>query len=136
MRCKLLLPVLLSIAACNGMPFAGMFNGKSNTQQTSTSTTKTEETHTINGHPVDRNGNREDVEPAPAKKEVAASHGGKKRGATCHHNDECASEVCFTGYGDLGYCTQICDDDMSCPGFWECKHVGNAPQRICMQEKE
>lgn len=135
MRFKLLLPVLLSVAACSGLPFPGMFGGKSNTQQTSTSTSKTEETHTINGHPVDRDGNREDVE-APTQSKKAVAHAGKQRGATCHHNDECESEVCFTGRGDLGYCTQMCDDDFGCPGFWECKHVGNAPQRICMQEKD
>ena len=136
MRFKFLLPALMTVAACSGLPFAGMFGGKANTQQTSTSSSKTEETHTINGHPVDRNGNREDSEPLHSKQEPVAQNAGKKLGATCSHNDECASEVCFTGYGSLGYCSKMCDSFAQCPSFWECKNVGNAPQKICQQEKD
>jgi len=136
MRFRILVIVGLAIAACNlpGMP--AMFSGKSTTQQTSSATTTTSENHTINGHPVDRDGNREDVEPA--KKVVAEAPAGKKMGATCHKNAECSSEACLTGYGDLGYCTKICDSWSDCPSFWECKRPAklNAPQKICMQPKD
>jgi hypothetical protein len=134
MRFKLLVSVLVVAAACTGFQLPGFIGGKGSTQQTSATTNKTEETHTINGHPVDRNGNREDAEPR-ASKQVAAAPG-KAMGKTCHKNDECASEACYVGYGDLGYCTKMCDSWSDCPSFYECKKAANAPQRICMQGKD
>jgi len=119
------------------------FMGKSNTQSHESKTVATSETHTVNGHPVDKDGNYEDRDDddddAPKHKaNKKPSHGGADFGATCRENSDCASNTCYVGSGDIGYCTKICDGFSDCPFSWECTHegVGNAPQKICQQEKE
>lgn len=124
-----------ALAACvlPKMPF--LSTGGSH-KSSETRTVATSETHTVNGHPVDRAGNREDDDDdAPPPR---ASRGGAGFAATCRTNADCASSTCYVGAGDVGYCTKICDDFGDCPMSWECTHegVGNAPQKICQQEKE
>ena len=124
------------------MPFFSG-GGSSTSHSSETRTVATSETHTVNGHPVDRNGNREDVDEDDddrphAKASRKPARGGAGFGETCRYNTDCESNTCYVGAGDVGYCTKICDDFGDCPMSWECTHkgVGNAPQKICQQEKE
>jgi hypothetical protein len=118
------------------MPFTT--GGSSHT--TETQTVATSETHTVNGHPVDSHGNREDADDdddAPKHKANHKPHSaGGAVGATCRENSECESNTCYVGSGEIGYCTEICDSFADCPKFWDCTHegVGNAPQKICQQK--
>jgi hypothetical protein len=122
------------------LPF---LSSNSSSKSSESHTVATSETHTVNGHPVDRNGNREDV--ASEDDDDRGSRGGKGRhsgggefGATCRHNDDCASNSCYVGSGELGYCTKICSGNLDCPMSYACTHkgVGNAPQKICQQDGE
>jgi hypothetical protein len=126
-----------TLAACV-LPNLPFMQSKSHSSETRT--VATSETHTVNGHPVDRDGNREDDDDdAPKAKANKKPHGGGAEfGATCRYNTDCASNTCYVGAGDVGYCTKICDDFGDCPMSWECTHegVGNAPQKICQQEKD
>jgi hypothetical protein len=122
-----------SLAACTGMPFGLMGGGKSQTQSHSSETETSSRTEQINGHDVEE----PEAPPPPthhAAKRVAKKDKNADLGKTCHKNTECAQEACFTGAGDLGYCTHVCNDFSDCPFNYECKHVGNAPQMICQQE--
>jgi hypothetical protein len=123
------------------------WSSTSNTKSSESRTVATSETHMVNGHPVDKHGNREDADDdeddddTPHRKHKASrkpAHGSADFGETCRHNDDCESNTCYVGSGDVGYCTKICDDFGDCPMSWECTHkgVGNAPQKICQQEKE
>lgn len=129
------------------MPKNMPWSSNSNTTSHETRTVATSETHTVNGHPVDSDGRREDVDDddddAPRAKHHGKANkkphgGGGDFGATCRNNSDCESNTCYVGSGDVGYCTKICDDFGDCPFQWECTHdgVGNAPQKICQQEKE
>ncbi len=123
------------------MPF---LSGSGSNKSSESRTVATSETHTVNGHPVDKDGNREDAddEDDQPKKHAKASrkapHGGAGFGETCRVSTDCDSNTCYVGSGEVGYCTKICDDFGDCPMSWECTHegVGNAPQKICQQEKE
>ncbi len=122
------------------MPF--MSGGANQTSHSSeTRTVATSETHTVNGHPVDADGNREDEDddaPRHGKANKAPRSGGGDIGATCRVNSDCESNTCYVGSGELGYCTKICTGFNECPTFWECTHegVGNAPQKICQQKAD
>jgi hypothetical protein len=126
---------LLLVTACT---LPAMFPGGGKTQVHQEETSKTSRTEEINGKPV-----HEDEDPIEPPAELAVHHKKAKRtsskeveATTCHTNADCDSKVCFTGKGDLGYCTKMCNSFSDCPSFWECEHVGNAPQKICMQEKD
>lgn len=122
-----------SLAACAGMPFGLMGGGKSQTQSHSSETETSSHTEQVNGHDVEE----PEAPPPPshhASKRVAKKDKNGDLGKTCHKNTECEQEACFTGRGDLGYCTHVCNDFSDCPFNYECKHVGNAPQMICQQE--
>ena len=126
-------------AACNLPLLHGLGGGgPAPSRQSSTSTTS--ETHTVNGHPVDADGDREGVDEdrdrASRDDGRSSTDDGGAIGATCQHNSDCASDACWVGKGDLGYCTRMCDDFTDCPKFWECEKPGNAPQRICKQESD
>ena len=118
----------LVLAACSSLPVPGFLGGGAHHTETSSSTSS----HTINGQPV---ADAEDDAPKPprSKKEKQAEIG---FGKTCHHNNDCAADACYIGSGDLGYCTSYCESFSDCPSFWECKKAGNAPQRICMQDRD
>ena len=129
-----------TLAACV-LPKMPFMSGGSHSSETHT--VATSETHTVNGHPVDADGNREDSDAdddAPKHKANKKPHAsGGDFGATCRNNSDCASNTCYVGAGDVGYCTKICSDWDECPmSGWECTHegVGNAPQKICQQEKD
>jgi hypothetical protein len=132
-----------ALLACT-LPKLPFLSGTSSSHSSETRTVATSETHTVNGHPVDKDGNREDVDDDDDDRPKAkASHkphsAGAEFGATCRNNSDCASNTCYVGSGEIGYCTKICDDFGDCPmSGWECTHegVGNAPQKICQQEKE
>lgn len=132
-----------TLAACV-LPNLPFVSGKGASHSSETRTVATSETHMVNGHPVDRDGNREDADAsddddAPRHKANKKPRGGGADfGATCRENTDCASNTCYVGSGDVGYCTKICDDFGDCPMSWECTHegVGNAPQKICQQEKD
>lgn len=112
----------------------GLFGGGSSSTTASSSSHKTtRRVEEVNGQPVgdDDDG---DEEPKPKKKSKDSSKA--DFGATCRKNSECASNTCFVGNGELGYCTKMCDSFSDCPSFWECQKAGNAPQRICMQGKD
>jgi len=118
-------------AACTGMPFGLMGGGKSQTQSQSSETQTSSHSEKVNGHEIE-----EPEEPPPPQhhKRVAKKDKNGDLGKTCHHNNDCEADACFTGRGDLGYCTHVCNDFSECPFNYECKHVGNAPQMICQQE--
>jgi hypothetical protein len=127
---------LATITACAGLPMPGGFGGGGKSTSSSQTTSSTSETHTVNGRPVD---------PATGEWMDEDRGGGasKKRdddgaafGATCSRNTDCDSNTCFTGHGDLGYCTKMCDSFTDCPKFWDCEKVGNAPQKICQQDAD
>ncbi|HEY3353063.1 MAG TPA: trypsin-like serine protease [Polyangia bacterium] len=44
-------------------------------------------------------------------------------GGTCAHNGECHSGVCAEGDTPNGYCTQLCDSQVACPGGATCTPV-------------
>ena len=121
------------LAACTGMPFGLMGGGKSQTQSHSSETETSSHSEQINGHEIE-----EPEEPAPparhSSKRVAKKEKNADLGKTCHKNTDCEQDACFTGRGDLGYCTHVCNDFADCPFNYECKHVGNAPQMICQQD--
>jgi hypothetical protein len=124
-----LFAAVLVFAACTSLPMPGFLRGSQNQTQTSSSTSS----HTVNGHPV----GEDDPIPEPA---VAKTKQEKKQeagfGKTCHHNSDCPADACYVGAGDIGYCTSYCETFSDCPSFWECKAPGNAPQRICMQDRD
>lgn len=127
---KRLFAIYLFTAACTGLPFAG-FSGGGHAQQTTTQT-ETHSSHTeetVDGKPI---AEHDDDDHHVAKKSTKKDKG--DIGKTCHHNNECAADACFVGYGDLGYCTKMCDSWSECPSHWDCKRARNAPQRICMQD--
>ncbi|MGE0400167.1 MAG: hypothetical protein AB7T06_25860 [Kofleriaceae bacterium] len=141
---------LFLVSACSMLPFPGMGGGTAQTQtnqSSHSSSTQTEEMN-VNGRPValddegddrDRDDDRrtsrreEDDDDRPKKKK---SKKDMDFGKTCHKNNECENDACFVGYGDLGYCTKMCNSWSDCPSHWECKKPGNAPQRICMQDAD
>src|SRR5690349_11912159 len=91
------------------MPF--MNGGASqSTQSAESRTVATSETHTVNGHPVDKNGHREDLDQdddAPkARHKANRNPKSGEMGATCRENSDCESNTCYVGSGELGYCTQ------------------------------
>ena len=60
----------------------------------------------------------------------------KETGKQCQENDECLGEACIVdGNADFGYCTNVCEDFPDCPTFWECKKVGNASSKYCVQNQ-
>lgn len=129
--------LMIALSACSMLPFPGMGGGNAQTQSHSTQTsssTQTEEMH-VNGKRValDDDENR-DEEDRPRSKKSSKKDDEDDFGKTCHKNKECAHDACFTGAGDLGYCTKMCNSWSDCPTHWECKKAGNAPQRICMQD--
>lgn len=134
---------LMAVTACAGLPMPGGFGGGGKAQTTSTSTSHTEETHTVNGRPVDPETGEwmdddDDDDRGRGKSKTSKKRGndGAEFGATCSRNSDCASNTCFTGHGDLGYCTNMCDSFTDCPKFWDCEKVGNAPQKICQQDAD
>lgn len=120
---------LATVAACAGLPMMpGGLGGGGQATTRSTSTTSREEHHTVNGREVaPDDGRRENKQAGPS---------GADFGATCTKNSDCASNTCFVGAGELGYCTRMCDSFSDCPSFWECERAGNAPQRICQQDAD
>lgn len=136
MRFKLALFIGL-LSACSMLPFPGMGGGNSQTKtnHSETSSSSTKEEMNVNGRRValdDEGGGDEDEERPRSKKKSKKDD--DDFGKTCHKNKECAHDACFTGNGDLGYCTKMCNSWSECPSHWECKKAGNAPQRICMQD--
>ena len=134
---KWLMSMLLVTACTLPTMFAGHGTAQTQptaqTQTTQTSSETRSEEHSINGRPVRTAASDMDapVEPARHKRDSRSVEA-----TTCRHNDDCASKVCFVGRGELGYCTKMCNSFSDCPTFWDCDHVGNAPQRICMQAKD
>ena len=58
-----------------------------------------------------------DGDPAPATTTASAlssDGGGAAFGATCAHDGDCASGVCFTGK-QLAFCSTKCTKDSDCP---------------------
>jgi len=134
MRFKSLFIPLLFVSACMSLPIPGMGGGKAQKTETHSSST-TEEMH-VNGRPVSvaaRDDDDDDGDHKPTKKSRKDKG---DFGKTCHKNSECEQDACFTGHGDLGYCTTFCNSFSDCPSFWECKKPGNAPQRICIQDAD
>ena len=127
--------LMFAISACT---LPAMFSGHGTAQQqtTQTQTESRSEEHTINGRPIE-----EEQEPPPQlathHKQMSSKQKSREvAGNTCKTNADCDSKTCFVGRGELGYCTKMCNSFSDCPTFWECEHVGNAPQKICMQDKE
>ena len=138
MRFKLALFIGL-LSACSMLPFPGMGGGNSQTKtnHSETSSSSTKEEMNVNGRRValdDEGGGGDDDEERPRSKKKTKKDDDDDFGKTCHKNKECANDACFTGNGDLGYCTKMCNSWSECPSHWECKKAGNAPQRICMQD--
>ena len=137
MRFKLALFIGL-LSACSMLPFPGMGGGNSQTKtnHSETSSSSTKEELKVNGRRValDDEGGGDDDEERPRSKKKTKKDDDDDFGKTCHKNKECANDACFTGNGDLGYCTKMCNSWSECPSHWECKKAGNAPQRICMQD--
>ncbi len=140
MRFKLALFIGL-LSACSMLPFPGMGGGNSQTKtnHSETSSSSTKEELKVNGRRValddEGGGGGDDDEERPrSKKKTKKDDDDDDFGKTCHKNKECANDACFTGNGDLGYCTKMCSSWSECPSHWECKKAGNAPQRICMQD--
>jgi hypothetical protein len=52
-------------------------------------------------------------------------------GAACRTNDACASEHCYVGASEVGYCSRVCTAPSDCPAEWECRRLGSAPEKIC-----
>lgn len=134
-------PVLGAIAQGIGGLFAGAAkaNVESSSQSSSKEWSRTTRSEKINGQEIDA----EEPEEAPAKKAKKSDDApaGGAFGATCRKNQECQSNTCFVGTGNLGFCTQMCSDDRDCPGKafqWECYRPKNlnAPQKLCMQAKD
>jgi hypothetical protein len=133
-------PVLGAIAQGIG----GLFAGAAQQTQHSSSKewSKTSRTEQVNGHDLDGDEPREDERPAPKKKEQKSD--GPRRGefgATCKTNNECDSNTCYVGSGQLGFCTKICSEDDDCPNKmfeWSCYRPRNlnAPQKLCLQSKD
>ena len=119
--------VLVSLAGGIGALFG---SASSNTTVNRTETKATRRTEEINGKPIDG----DDDEPSPRKNAKPSSPSRAGFQATCTKNADCDSNTCFVGSGNLGYCTKMCNSFSECPGFWECKKAGNAPQALCMQE--
>ena len=148
----LLLAVGLAGCAIPGLPFTGSGSSSSNSHSSKSSSARSVESESVsvNGEEVSSSRretstdeDEDDAPRKPAQKGKAGKKGGSPQasagagfGATCKHNSDCASNSCYVGYGELGYCTKMCDDFSDCPSFWECDHVGNAPQKICKQEKD
>jgi hypothetical protein len=128
--------LFVGLAACAGLPLPSYLGGGTSQHNTTTTTTTTtsEETHaSVNGEPVA-------TMPAPQQEHRARSRK-MAYGSTCHTNDQCVGDNggCYKGYGgQVGYCTSSCNDDFSCPDFWECKRPAglNTPSKICLQPKE
>jgi|GEM_PF-3377797 len=140
MRFKLALFIGL-LSACSMLPFPGMGGGNSQTKtnHSETSSSSTKEELKVNGRRVALDdegggGGGDDDEERPRSKKKTKKDDDDDFGKTCHKNKECANDACFTGNGDLGYCTKMCSSWSDCPSHWECKKAGNAPQRICMQD--
>ncbi len=137
MRFKFLLVTSLFASACGAMPFPG-FSGNSQAHKTETSSSSTTEEMHVNGRPVSVAHKDDDDsgidEPTPAAARRSSKKDTGDIGKTCHKNNECAADACFTGHGDLGYCTKMCNSWTECPTHWECKRAANAPQKICMQD--
>ena len=134
MRLKPLLIGFL-FTACAAMPFPGL-GGGGQAKKTETSSSSTTEEMNVNGRPVSvAQRDEDDDEPKPAPKSANKSRKDKGDiGKTCHKNSECEADACFTGRGDLGYCTRMCNSWSECPSHWECQRANNAPQKICMQD--
>lgn len=140
--------LLFLISACSMLPFPGTGGGNAQTQTNrseTSSSTQTEEMH-VNGRRValddeddDDRGRRrdrdEDEDERFPKSKKKKSKKDMDFGKTCRKNHECENDACFVGNGDLGYCTKMCNSFSDCPSHWECKKAGNAPQRICMQDR-
>jgi hypothetical protein len=133
MRFKFLLVTSLLAAACGAMPFPG-FSGNGQARKTETSSSSTTEEMHVNGRPVSVAARDDEEDDEPRRSTKKKKRGDGDFGKTCHKNNECEADACFTGHGDLGYCTKFCNSFSDCPSFWECKKPGNAPQRICMQD--
>jgi hypothetical protein len=135
MRFQLFIAIL-GFAACANLPIPGFLNGSSQTQQHRTETSSSTETHDmhVNGKTVDLDHTADADEQPHASRKSRTGDIGK----TCHHNSDCAGDDggCFVGYGNLGYCTKMCNSFSDCPMHWDCKKPGNAPQRICMQDAD
>jgi hypothetical protein len=55
-------------------------------------------------------------------------------GKTCQKNGDCSRNLClFKGTAQFGYCTKECESFSECPTFWDCKEVGNASGKYCVQ---
>jgi hypothetical protein len=134
-RSILFAAALVGACAFPNIPgFGGGGGGTTTAQKTEThSSSQTEEMH-VNGKPValDKADDEDEAPRSSAKPKSTKADIGK----TCHHNNECAADACYVGYGDLGYCTKICDSWSDCPTHWDCKRARNAPQRICMQDAD
>lgn len=133
MRFKPLLITILFASACAALPFPGM-SGNGQARKTETSSSSTTEEMNVNGRPVSVAQADDDDDDARPHSKKQKKRGDGDFGKTCHKNHECEQDACFTGHGDLGYCTKFCNSFSDCPTFWECKKPGNAPQRICMQD--
>ena len=143
MNRKLTLAIALSLplafSACGALSnLFGTASSTSTAKTTSSSSSTHKETLLVNGQPVDANDPDEpdDVpaaKPKKSSKSAPAASNKKALKATCHKNSECESEICWVGSGDIGYCTNMCDDDFGCESFWKCIKPGNAPQHICVQ---
>lgn len=137
-------PVLGAIAQGIGGLFAGAAkaNLESDTQSSSKEWSRSSRSEKINGKELEPEAS-DDEAPAPKKKAAKSDDApaGFAFGATCKKNAECASNTCFVGTGNLGFCTQICSEDRDCPGKafqWECYRPRNlnAPQKLCMQARD
>ena len=56
-------------------------------------------------------------------------------GDDCAENEECESDLCFTGEGDdAGYCSETCDDE--CPDGWLCylDESDDQAESLCLPE--
>lgn len=117
----------LFLAACAIPPF---LTGGAKSGVTQTQTSSSTQTEEINGQPI---GEEEHHQPKRKEKPKVSTAAGAF-GATCKTNKDCDSNTCFVGYGELGYCTQMCNSWSECPSHWDCERARNAPQKICMQD--
>ncbi|MBL8922943.1 MAG: hypothetical protein JNJ54_29105 [Myxococcaceae bacterium] len=132
-------PILGAIAQGLGGLLAGA--AQHETQRSSSEWSKSSRTEQVNGRDVEPGA---DEEPPPAEKRKASRSDGPKRGefgATCRRNEECDSNTCYVGAGQLGFCTKMCSEDDDCPRKmfeWSCYRPRglNAPQKLCLQSKD
>jgi len=68
-----------------------------------------------------------------AAEPVKVEHQGAPLEAACRANDECASEHCYVGPSDKGYCSKTCEAVADCPPSWQCRRVGSLPEKFCVK---